>query len=91
MMGAMPNLLRAGWGFGERGRRHVNPWLIHVNVWQKQLKYCKVISLQLIKINEKKKKRQKKKKRVSQDGLRSLLQGQPPSQVGGVSVYQIEF
>ena len=34
----------------------VNPWLIHVNVWQKPLQYCKVISLQLIKINEKKKK-----------------------------------
>ena len=32
----------------------VNPWLIHVNVWQKPLQYCKVISLQLIKINEKK-------------------------------------
>ena len=27
----------------------------HVNVWQKPLQYCKVISLQLIKINEKKK------------------------------------
>ena len=39
------------------GGTHVNPWLIHVNVWQKQLQYCKVISLQLIKINEKKKKR----------------------------------
>ena len=38
----------AGWG------THVNPWLIHVNVWQKPLQYCKVISLQLIKINEKK-------------------------------------
>ena len=34
---------------------HVNPWLIHVNVRQKPLQYCKVISLQLIKINEKKK------------------------------------
>ena len=32
----------------------LNPWLIHVNVWQKPLQYCKVISLQLIKINEKK-------------------------------------
>ena len=41
----------SGWG------THVNPWLIHVNVWQKPLQYCKVISLQLIKINEKKKKR----------------------------------
>ena len=29
-------------------------WLIHVNVWQKPLQYCKEISLQLIKINEKK-------------------------------------
>ena len=42
---------RLGWGI------HVNPWLIHVNVWQKPLKYCKVISLQLIKINEKKKRK----------------------------------
>ena len=32
----------------------INPWLIHVNVWQKPLQYCKVISLQIIKINEKK-------------------------------------
>ena len=38
-----------GWGI------HVYPWLIHVNVWQKPLQYCKVISLQLIKINEEKK------------------------------------
>ena len=29
----------------------VYPWLIHVNVWQKPLQYCKVISLQLIKKN----------------------------------------
>ena len=28
---------------------HVSPRLIHVNVWQKPLQYCKVISLQLIK------------------------------------------
>ena len=37
----------SGWGI------HLNPWLIHVNVWQKPLQYCKVISLQLIKIKEK--------------------------------------
>ena len=47
-----------GWdgvGRGESGwGTHVNPWLIHVNVWQKPLQYCKVISLQLIKINGKK-------------------------------------
>ena len=39
-----------GWGI------HVNPWLIHANVWQKPLQYCKVISLQRIKINGKNKK-----------------------------------
>ena len=31
----------SGWG------THVHPWLILVNVWQKPLQYCKVISLQL--------------------------------------------
>ena len=43
------------WEGGSGWETHVNPWLIHVNVWQKPLQYCKVISLQLIKINEKKK------------------------------------
>ena len=38
------------------GGTHVNPWLIHANVWQKPLQYCEVISLQLININGKKKK-----------------------------------
>ena len=33
----------SGWG------THVNPWLIHFNVWQNPLQYCNVISLQLIK------------------------------------------
>ena len=67
-VGCMRQVLRAGalgWprgmGWGERWEggsgwgRHVNPWLIDVNVWQKPLQYCKVISLQLI--NEKKKKK----------------------------------
>ena len=31
----------SGWG------TRVHPWLLHVNVWQKPLQYCKVISLQL--------------------------------------------
>ena len=66
----MRQVLRAGtlgWprGMGWGGRREgdsgwgtqVHPWLIHVNVWQKSLQYCKVISLQLIKINELKKKK----------------------------------
>ena len=34
----------SGWGM------HLHPWQIHVSVWQKPLQYCKVISLQLIKI-----------------------------------------
>ena len=58
----MRQVLRAGAlgrprGIGSRGRWergsgwgiHVNPWLIHINVRQKPLQYCKVISLQLIK------------------------------------------
>ena len=69
-VGCMRQVLRAGAlgrprGMGWGGRReggsgwgtHVNPWLIHVNIWQKSLQYCKVISFQLIKIiGEKKKK-----------------------------------
>ena len=31
----------SGWG------THIHPWLIHVNLWQKPIQYCKVISLQL--------------------------------------------
>ena len=46
-----------GWGI------HVNPWLIHVNVWQKPLQYCKVICLQLIKINGKKKRQKTHQKK----------------------------
>ena len=39
---------RLGWGI------HVTPWLIHVSAWKNPLQYCKIISLQIIKINEKK-------------------------------------
>ena len=50
----------SGWGI------HVYPWLIHVNVWQKPLQYCEVISLQLIKkIFSKKKKKRNQDKRGS--------------------------
>ena len=41
----------SGWGI------HVNPWLVCINVWQNPLQYCRVIGLQLIKINENKNKR----------------------------------
>ena len=47
---------RGRWEGGSGWGTHVNPWLIHVNVWQKPLQYCKVINLQLIKIHRKKKK-----------------------------------
>ena len=53
--GALGRPRGMGWG------THVNPWLIHVNVWQKPLQYCKVISLQLIKINGGKSKNKNKK------------------------------
>ena len=33
------------WEVGSGWGTHVNPWLIHVNVWQKPLQYCKVIGL----------------------------------------------
>ena len=69
-VGCMRQMLRAGAlgrprGMGWGGRReggsgwgtHVNPWLIHVNVWQKTLQYCKLISLPLIKINRIQKKK----------------------------------
>ena len=52
-----PGALGRPRGIGRRGRWdrgsgwgiHVKPWLILVNVWQKPLQYCEVISLQLIK------------------------------------------
>ena len=57
--GTLGRLRGMGWGGRREGGlgwgTHVNPWLIHVNVWQKPLQYCKVISLQLIKIKGKKK------------------------------------
>ena len=67
----MRQVLRAGAlgrprGMGWGGRReggsgwgtHVNPWLIHVNVWQKPLQYKNKIKL----CGVKKKKKEKKKK-----------------------------
>ena len=45
---------RGRWEGGSGWGTHVNPWLILVNVWKKPVQYCKVISLQLIKINGKK-------------------------------------
>ena len=52
---------RGRWEWGSGWGTHVYPRLIHVNVGQKPLQYCKVISLQLIKINEKQTNKQTKK------------------------------
>ena len=41
-----------GGGSGFRTGTHVHPWQTHVNLWQKPLQYCKVISLQLKLINQ---------------------------------------
>ena len=61
--GALGRPRGMGWGESWEGESgwgiHVNPCLIHVSVWQKPLQYCKVISLQLIKINGKKKEKNK--------------------------------
>ena len=86
-VGCMRQVLRAGalgrprgmgwggrWEGGSGWETHVNPWLTHVNVWQKPLQYCKVISLQLIKINEKNKKLKNKKKGQSWGAMRVILQ-----------------
>ena len=35
--------------FKKKTKKQKKPWLILVNVWQKPLQYCGVISLQLIK------------------------------------------
>ena len=61
-VGCMRQVLRPGAlgrprGIGWRGRweggsglgTHVNPWLIHFNLWQNPLQYCQVSSLHLIK------------------------------------------
>ena len=48
--------------------QRVNPWLIHVNVWKKPLQYFKIISLQLIKINEKKTKLSIQKTKIKAPG-----------------------
>ena len=51
--GALGRASGGGWGGrwegGSGWGAHVNPWLIHVNVWQKPLQYYKVVSLQLVK------------------------------------------
>ena len=36
---------RERWEWGSGWGIHVHPWLIHNNVWQKPLKYCKAIIL----------------------------------------------
>ena len=46
-LGAITHQAPLSWDFPDKN--------IHVKVWQKPLQYCKVISLQLIKINGKKK------------------------------------
>ena len=75
-VGCMRHVLRAGalgwpggmgcggrWEGGSGWETHINPWLIHVNVWQKPLQYCKVISLQLINENLKKERERERKQR----------------------------
>ena len=66
----------SGWGI------HVTPWLIHVSVSQKPLQYCKVISLQLIKINGKK----KWKKKASNNLLNYIVTDEPQKLIAQVTL-----
>ena len=61
------------WEEGSEWGTHVNPWLIHVNVWQNPLEYCKVISLQLIKINKNKNYIKKRKGRGTRSQIANIL------------------
>ena len=89
-----PGALGRPRGIGWRGRwqgglgwgTHVNPWLIHVNVWQNPLQYCKVISLQLIK-KIKKKKRRKGKAFISLE--QTLLFGVCEGMINTMAISQI--
>ena len=72
---------RGRWEGGSGWVTHVNPWLIHVNVWQKPLQYCKVISLQLIKINGEK----KEKKSHPHFGLSFLCKADMKRPATGIS------
>ena len=38
---------RGSWEGGSGWGKHVNPWLIHVTVWQKPPQYYKVINFKL--------------------------------------------
>ena len=73
----------SGWG------TYVNPWLSHVNVWQKPLQYYKVISLQLIKINEKKKKKGSVVMQVPTMGHWSLILLQIPGGQSAACVSEV--
>ena len=67
----------SGWG------THINPWLIPVNVWQKPLQYCKVISLQLIKIKGKKKNTQQGGIKIGGRNLNNLRYAYNNTQMAG--------
>ena len=41
MLGCPRGMGWGGWVGGSGWGTHVNPWLIHVNIWQKPLQYCK--------------------------------------------------
>ena len=58
---------RVGW---EVGGTHVSPWLVHVDVWQKPVQYCKAIILQL---NINKLIFKERKARLNSSGLKTTL------------------
>ena len=62
------------WEGGSGLGTHVHLWLNHVDVWQKPLQYCKVISLQLKFKNKKKRDRRGGERRPYEEGGRDWTQ-----------------
>ena len=76
---------RGRWEGGLGWETHVNPWLIHFNVWQNPLQYCKVISLQLIN-----KQTNKQKKKGRQAWYKRCNAGVCPQPLGSPATITLE-
>ena len=65
---------RGRWEGGSGWGTHVNPWLIHVNVWQKPLQYCKVKKKKKFLSEKKIKKKRRHPRKTKKKMLAKLCQ-----------------